>query len=718
MKKELWYNKEACRWDEALPIGNGRLGCMCFGGTKIDTININEETMWTGCPDKNPKKHNMAQINEIRDLVKKELYEQAYKKTTEMMFGTYTAAYQPYGSLSVSLECQGFREIPNLKIDDYHRSLDLENGITSCKYNHNGTAVVKEYFVSLKDDVFVMKISTNNLVGIQVSQMVIPENSIKSQDGLVKVLGKCPEKTILSGTDRIIEYSDEESIHFCSLLAAKTDGKKAVGGNVINIDASKETVLIFSLKTSFNGYDKMPVSEGKDYEKECAQILNSACEYSYEELKSRHIKEYKKYFDRVYFEIYGEDFSNIPTDERIKNAAQGIVDNGLTTLLFDYARYLTISSSLPGTQPSNLQGIWNNNAIPLWQSNYTININTQMNYWPTETVNLPECHMPLFKMLKDFASKGNNLGLRGWAAWHNTDIWRYNNEASENAMYGFWPNGGLWLSRHIWEHYLHTRDKAFLEEYYPVLIGATQFLEDWLYENDEGYLTTCPSISPENRFLHNGQKCAVCEGSAMDLSIIYDVFDKTIKPGEVLGKDTTHLKTIINKIAPVKIGKDGRILEWGKEFEESEKGHRHISHLYGFFPSDIWADKNLEDAVSESLRVRMENGGGHTGWSNAWITNMYARLKNSEKFMFHLRNMFANSIYPNMLDAHTPFQIDGNFGICSAICEAVMQSHTGKVELIPAIPKEWGSGIVKGFITRTGEKISFKWENGVAEIID
>ncbi len=316
---------------------------------------------------------------------------------------------------------------------------------------------------------------------------------------------------------------------------------------------------------------------------------------------------------------------------------------------------------------------------------------------------------------KDFCEKGNTFGLRGWSAWHNSDIWRFNYEATKDTLWGYWQMGGFWGVRHIWEHYIHTRDEAFLTEYYPVMTGACEFLEDWMIEDEDGRLTTSPSTSPENRFIYNGEICSVCEGSAMDLTIIYDVFDKTVKAGKHLGRDTSNFENLMQRLKHVKIGSDGRINEWNEEFEEYEPGHRHISHLYGFFPADVLSYEMYGAAVKRSLEVRLKNGGGHTGWSNAWIAVVFARLGDSERVAAHIKNMFAKSIYPNMFDAHPPFQIDGNFGICRAICEALMQSHNGELKLLPALPAEWKSGEVRGMVTENGEKINFRWSNGLVE---
>lgn len=704
-KKVLWYDKPADIWEEALPIGNGRIGAMVFSGAISDKLQINEDTLWSGYPHKETRQHSFSELEEIRQLVKEKEYKKAHKATHDTMFGIRSEAYVPYGHLYIDILTE------NSNVEAYYRELDLEQGIVTSKYKLNGSFVEKEVFASLKDDLLVVHIKSEQPQNLHIYQAVELENCINSENGIITAQGRCP--TGISKDTNIVAYDEtKESICFCSRISLIADGVQYFGGNGLWVKGACEVTVFFSIKTSFAGYNRMPISEGREYIDESLKVLERIKNFTYKNLKNRHVNEYKKYFDRVELEIAGEDYSFYPIDKRIENAAAGIVDNQLVTLLFDFGRYLTISSSIEGTQPMNLQGIWNQHMIAPWHSNYTMNINAQMNYWPTETVNLPECHMPFLNMLKEFSEKGNNFGLNGWMSWHTSDIWRFNHESTKEVCWGYWPMGGYWAVRHIWEHYLHTRDAGFLREYYPIMTGAADFLMEWMYENEKGELTICPSTSPENHFLYEGEQCAVCEGSAMDLSIICDLFDKLVKAGHILEEEMEQYKDVLMKIKPTSIGQDGRILEWGEELEESEMGHRHISHLYGFFPSDIMTEEKYIDAVRETLRVRLINGGGHTGWSNAWIANVYARLREGEHVMHHIRNMFQKSIYPNMLDAHPPFQIDGNLGITSAICEALVQSHKGVVELLPALPAEWKSGHVRGFVTRTGDILDFAWENG------
>ena len=700
--KKLFYTSPAKVWNEALPLGNGRLGAMVYGDPFCECLDLNEDTLWSGSPRMGDVPHSMETVRQIRRLHEEGKYQEADRITLETMHRHHTQMYQPYGKLYCQIAAA------NSKISGYRRELDLATAVAETRYELNGTPITQTAFISLKDDVLVLQLQSEKKIDVKFFQAVDLEHSCQTLKDGMSVAGRCPTE------DRIPEevcYDDRESIHFASRLKLLSDGSVYGSGGCVSVRGATRITALFSICTSFAGFDKMPVSEGKEYVNACSLLLEKAESLGYEALLQRHIAAYRSQFDRVSLTLDGEDYDHIPTDQRIREAGEGKVDNKLTELLFDYGRYLTIAGSQPGTQPMNLQGIWNDNVIPPWRSNYTININTEMNYWPTERVDLPECHEPLFRMLRELRGRGNVFGLRGWNCWHNTDIWRFNNEASYTAFYGYWPMGGFWLCRHIWEHYLHTRDLDFLKEYYPVLEEAAWFLEDWMYEKD-GYLTTCPSTSPENQYAHGDISVAVCQGSAMDMGIIGDLFDKLIKAGKLLNLETARYEEILSKLKPVLKGEDGRVLEWGMELPEWEKGHRHISHLYGFHPADVLTGPDWEAAVEKSLRVRMENGSGYTGWSNAWIANVYARLGDGEAVQRHIRNMYAKSIYPNLLDAHPPFQIDGNFGICAAICEALLQDHTGKLRLLPALPREWSAGSVRGFVTRTGQKINFRWEAG------
>lgn len=712
--RKLWYKKSAKTWNEALPIGNGRLGAMVFGEPISDRVQINEETLWSGYPKKDDTVYDGAFLSNVRTLVKSRKYEEAYDTIRSVLKGEETAAYLSYGYVNIDIIAE------RGDIKDYRRELDLESAVTTTRFELDGNEIEKSAFVSLADDVIVYRIKSAKSISVRVASACELQHSITAKDGVITVDGRCP--TSVSVYNHLLEYDGEhESIPFRSMIrAVPVSGDITVyGGSSIRIIGT-DFMLLFSLKTGFNGYDKKPITEGKEYKNECLSCLNSACAFSYQELLERHEKEYKKYFDRVSFTLEGEDFDE-PTDERIKKAAEGRVDNKLVTLLFDFSRFLAICSNGIGTQATNLQGIWNEELLPLWRCNYTININTQMNYWTVNACDLPEMHAPLFKMIRELKDVGNHFGLRGWAPFHNTDIWRDNSVKSFYPAGSWWVTGGAWLCRHIWEHYAHTRDKKFLEDNYDVFVSQAEFLQDYMTEKDGEFIIS-PSASPENYFLFNGKKCGIAEWSAMDQEICIDFFDKLIKISEILDKDSTPYRAVLERLMPVSIGTDGRILEWNEPFDEDDKGHRHISHIYGFYPADVLTGDEYAAAVRKSVDTRVGNGDevhvkyggkafhcGHIGWSCAWIACVYARLGDGESFMDQVRKFWRNCTYDNMFSVCNIFQIEANFGIAAAIIEALVQSHGDKVVTTPAIPKEWKHGEVKGLVVRTGEKIDFRW---------
>lgn len=704
----LWYNKTPSMWEEALPIGNGRIGGMVYADACQDKIVLNEETLWSGGPEGKGVQHSMEDIEKIRTLIRNKEYDKSDPAISDFMDGDHTQLYMTLGELNIKDTTRHNRDIT-----DYERELSLDNAVVSCKYKHKGYDYKREYFASLADDVMVIKVTGFDLFAT-INLDCWLECDVKYVNDTVTIVGRAPTNFFPNSFVNKFEYDEnKESIPFMVEMKIFTDRFVAGMGKNIDVAGASYFTIVYSIATGFNGFDKLPQSQGKDYKKECHEKLMNALKYSYDELKQRHIDAYKKLYDRVEVCIDGDDYENVPTDVRIENVKNGVVDNKLTQLLFDYGRYLLISGSQPGGQPTTLQGIWTKDLISPWYSNYTININTQMNYWAAEQVNLPECHMPVFDMVEDFSKKGNHFGLPGWNTAHNTDIWRFNSEATKGVCWGFWEMGGFWLARHIYEHYLYTQDKAFIKKYADVLDGIYDFLTGWLTRDEYGRLTTCPSTTPENSFIYNGIVAAAAEGAAMDLSIIIDYLTYMIELSPIIGKDKEKYEKMMSEMKPLSIGSDGRLLEYGEEFEEFEPGHRHLSHLYGVYPACIIKEgTDLFEAAKKAMEGRIANNIDLCGWTYAWLVSLYSRFKDGEKANFYIKGMFKNVIFPNLFDSCPPFQIDGNYGICAGICEMLMQSHTGTIELIPAIPKEWKSGHVKGMKARGGKTVSFAWKDG------
>lgn len=705
--RKLWYNSSAKCWNEALPIGNGRIGAMVYGEAICDRVQLNEETLWSGYPGNDGTQYGTDFMNGVRELTAERRYDEAYDALKSVFSGSETAAFVPYGYLNIDIITE------KSEVADYKRELNLENATAITSFCLNGNKIEKTAFVSLADDVLVYRIKSERGVEVRINAACELKHTLDVENGAIKVKGRCP--TRVSVYRKEVEYDEnKESIPFCSMLrAVSVSGEiKACGGSSLRVFGT-DFMLVFSIKTGFNGYDKMPISQGKEYENACKQALDEACALGYEQLLTRHEREYGKYFDRVSFTLEGEEFDE-PTNERIRKAAGGRVDNELITLLFDYSRFLTICANGIGTQATNLQGIWNDSIVPGWRCNYTVNINTQMNYWPTNAFDLPEMQQPLFGMLRDLSKRGNRFGLRGWSLFHNTDIWRDTTLKSTVPVCGWSVTCGAWLCRHIWEHYLHTRDLKFLQENYDILVGQAEFLIDYMTEKD-GELIVSPSTAPENFFMFNGKKVGVADWTSFDQEVCIDFFDKIVKISDILGKDGALYSEILRKIKRPPVGSDGRLMEWNEEFEEEDKGHRHISHLYGFYPADNLLTDDYEFAVKESLKTRVKHGDdngfncGQLGWSCAWIGCVYARLGDGERFIEQVRKFFRNCTYDNMFSVCEIFQIDANFGIAAAIIEALVQSHGDEVVTLPAIPKEWAHGEVRGLVVRTGEKISFKW---------